>query len=454
MPQTTPETLLPEGLTHTTMTERIAGLVLEPRARGRWRLAFAVSAALALMFVVCLGIVFTIGVGLFGVNIPVAWGFPIVNTIWWIGIAHAGTLISAVLLLTRQPWRAPVARLAEAMALFAIVCAGIYAIVHLGRPQFMQFLIPYPNTMDLWPQWRSPLVWDFFAISTYFVFTLGFLYFSLLPDFATLRDRAQSRGLQIFYGVMALGWRGSALHWARYEQVNRVLAAVAAPIVVSVTGIISLDLAVSLVPGFHFTIFPPYFVAGALFSGFATVSFLAVVTRAMFGLKDLITRRHLDYLGRMMLLFALVVNYAYIQEVFTAWYSGDPYQRAVYINRWTGPYAPAWWAMFVCNSLLVQLLWFRRVRRSPAMLLALAITGNIGMWLERFQIVFTSTYASYMPSTWGLSGPTLWDLLVALGSLGLFAFLLLAFVRLAPVVSMHDMRVSIHHAVHKEKSGD
>ncbi|MBB3060500.1 NrfD/PsrC family molybdoenzyme membrane anchor subunit [Microbulbifer rhizosphaerae] len=454
MPQTTPETLLPEGLTHTTMTERIAGLVLEPRARGRWRLAFAVSAALALMFVVCLGTVFTVGVGLFGVNIPVAWGFPIVNTIWWIGIAHAGTLISAVLLLTRQPWRAPVARLAEAMALFAIVCAGIYAIVHLGRPQFMQFLIPYPNTMDLWPQWRSPLVWDFFAISTYFVFTLGFLYFSLLPDFATLRDRAHSRGLQIFYGVMALGWRGSALHWARYEQVNRVLAAVAAPIVVSVTGIISLDLAVSLVPGFHFTIFPPYFVAGALFSGFATVSFLAVVTRAMFGLKDLITRRHLDYLGRMMLLFALVVNYAYIQEVFTAWYSGDPYQRAVYINRWTGPYAPAWWAMFVCNSLLVQLLWFRRVRRSPAMLLALAITSNIGMWLERFQIVFTSTYASYMPSAWGLSGPTLWDLLVALGSLGLFAFLLLAFVRLAPVVSMHDMRVSIYRAVHKEKSGD
>ncbi|WP_308364943.1 MULTISPECIES: NrfD/PsrC family molybdoenzyme membrane anchor subunit [unclassified Microbulbifer] len=454
MPQTTPETLLPEGLTHTTMTERIAGLVLEPRARGRWRLAFAVSAALALMFVVCLGVVFTVGVGLFGVNIPVAWGFPIVNTIWWIGIAHAGTLISAVLLLTRQPWRAPVARLAEAMALFAIICAGIYAIVHLGRPQFMQFLIPYPNTMDLWPQWRSPLVWDFFAISTYFVFTLGFLYFSLLPDFATLRDRAHSRGLQIFYGVMALGWRGSALHWARYEQVNRVLAAVAAPIVVSVTGIISLDLAVSLVPGFHFTIFPPYFVAGALFSGFATVSFLAVVTRAMFGLKDLITRRHLDYLGRMMLLFALVVNYAYIQEVFTAWYSGDPYQRAVYINRWTGPYAPAWWAMFVCNSLLVQLLWFRQVRRSPAMLLALAITSNIGMWLERLQIVFTSTYASYMPSTWGLSGPTLWDLLVALGSLGLFAFLLLAFVRLAPVVSMHDMRVSIYRAVHKEKSGD
>ncbi|WP_250461807.1 NrfD/PsrC family molybdoenzyme membrane anchor subunit [Microbulbifer litoralis] len=444
MSQNTTEKLLPEELTHGNMTERIAGLVLAPRARTRWRLAFAVAGALALLFAFCLAMVFSNGVGLFGINIPVAWGFPIVNTIWWIGIAHAGTLISAVLLLTRQPWRAPVARLAEAMAMFAIVCAGIYAIAHLGRPQLMHFLLPYPNTQDLWPQWRSPLVWDFFAIATYFVFTLGFLFFSLLPDFATLRDRARSRSLQIFYGLLALGWRNSALHWARYEQVNGVLAAVAAPIVVSVTGIISLDLAVSIVPGFHFTIFPPYFVAGALFSGFATVALLAVITRAMFGLRDLITRRHLDYLGRMMLLFALVVNYSYIQEIFTAWYSGDLYQRAVYIDRWTGPYAPAWWSMFVCNVLLVQLLWFRAVRRSPAAIFALAITSNIGMWLERYQILFTSVHASFIPATWGTALPTAWDALLALGSLGVFAFFLLAFVRLAPVISMHDMRSAIH----------
>jgi len=444
MPQARPENLLPEGLTHGAMTERIAGLVLATRARGRWRLAFALAGALALLFFFCLSTVFSTGVGLFGINIPVAWGFPIVNTIWWIGIAHAGTLISAVLLLTRQPWRAPVARLAEAMAMFAIVCAGIYAIAHLGRPQFMHYLLPYPNTMGMWPQWRSPLVWDFFAISTYFLFTLGFLYFSLLPDFATLRDRAQARGLQIFYGLLALGWRNSALHWARYEQVNGVLAAVAAPIVVSVTGIISLDLAVSLVPGFHYTIFPPYFVAGALFSGFATVSLLAVITRRFFHLEDLITRRHLDYLGRMMLLFALVVNYAYIQEIFTGWYSGDLYQRAVYLHRWTGPYAPAWWGMFLCNVLLVQLLWFKRVRRSPGALFALAITSNIGMWLERYQILFTSLDASFIPATWGTAIPTAWDILLALGSLGLFAFFLLAFVRLAPVVSMHDMRVAIY----------
>ncbi|MCW8127710.1 NrfD/PsrC family molybdoenzyme membrane anchor subunit [Microbulbifer halophilus] len=444
MSQDTAEKLLPEGLTHGNMTGRIADLVLANRARRRWWLAFAVSGVLALLFVFCLVAVFSTGVGLFGINIPVAWGFPIVNTIWWIGIAHAGTLISAVLLLTRQPWRAPVARLAEAMAMFAIVCAGIYAIAHLGRPQLMHYLLPYPNTQDLWPQWRSPLVWDFFAISTYFIFTLGFLFFSLLPDFATLRDRARSRALQIFYGLLALGWRNSAQHWARYEQVNRVLAAVAAPIVVSVTGIISLDLAVSIVPGFHFTIFPPYFVAGALFSGFATVALLAVITRAMFGLRDLITRRHLDYLGRMMLLFALIVNYAYIQEIFTAWYSGDLYQRAVTIDRWTGPYAPAWWGMFVCNVLLVQLLWFKSVRRSSAAIFTLAITSNIGMWLERYQILFTSMHASFIPATWDTVTPTAWDGLLALGSLGLFVFFLLAFVRLAPVISMHDMRSAIY----------
>ncbi|SDK36502.1 NrfD/PsrC family molybdoenzyme membrane anchor subunit [Microbulbifer yueqingensis] len=445
------ENLLPADLTHASMTERIAGLVLAPRSRGRWLLAFLVSAVLALLFVLCLVIVFATGVGLFGINIPVAWGFPIVNTIWWIGIAHAGTLISAVLLLTRQPWRAPVARLAEAMAMFAIVCAGFYAIVHLGRPQLMHFLLPYPNTMGLWPQWRSPLVWDFFAISTYFVFTLGFLYFSLLPDFATLRDRARSRWQQIFYGVLALGWRNSALHWARYEQANGVLAAVAAPIVVSVTGIISLDLAVSLVPGFHFPIFPPYFVAGALFSGFATVALLAVVTRSFYGLQDLITRRHLDYLGRMMLLFGLIVNYSYSQEIFTAWYSGDIYMRAVYLDRWTGPYAPAWWAMIFCNVVLLQFLWFRRVRRSPWALFALAITSNVGMWLERYQILFTSTHADFIPANWRTPLPTVWDGLLALASLGLFAFFLLAFVRLAPVVSMHDMRSAIHRREEQRK---
>lgn len=437
------DALIP-AMTHRSLTERIAGLILDRKAPVSWWIAFVISATLALMLLVVLWVVFTTGVGLFGINIPVAWGFPIVNTIWWIGIAHAGTLISAVLLLTRQRWRASINRLAEGMAMFAIACAGLYPMIHLGRPWFFYYLLPYPDTMDLWPQWRSPLVWDFFAISTYLIYTSSFLYLSLLPDFATLRDKAKNRFAQYAYAILALGWRNSALHWARYEKANQVMAAVAAPIVVSVTGIISLDLAVAIVPGFHFTIFPPYFVAGALFSGFSTVALLAVVMRAMFGLKNLITRSHLDYLGRMMLVFALVVDYAYSQEIFTAFYSGDPNYFNVYYDRWTGPYAPIWWSMIFCNVVLVQLLWFKRIRRSPLALLCLAITSNIGMWLERFQIVFTSTHADFMPSAWDTAWPTTWDWLVYVGTLGLFVFLLMVFVRVAPLVSIHDMRLEIH----------
>lgn len=438
------EPLIPEALTHTAISDQISDIVLEQRSPVAWKLAFIVSAALTLLLVASLSVVFTTGVGLFGINIPVAWGFPIVNTIWWIGIAHAGTLISAVLLLTRQRWRASINRLAEGMAMFAIACAGLYPLIHLGRPWLAYYLMPYPDTMGLWPQWRSPLVWDFFAIGTYLIFTTCFLYLSVLPDFATLRDRAKTKSAQIIYGVLALGWRNSAIHWARYERANLVLAAVAAPVVVSVTGIISLDLAVSIVPGFHFTIFPPYFVAGALYSGFSTVALLAVIMRSLFGLKSLITRRHLDYLGRMMLVFVLVVNYAYTQEMFTAWYSGDEFYRMVYIDRWTGPYAPVWWSMLFCNAVLAQLLWFKRIRRNPLAIFTLAVIGNIGMWLERFQILFTSTHADYMPSAWGTIWPTSWDWVVFAGSLGLFVFLLLIFVRVAPLVSMHDMRAEIH----------
>jgi len=436
--------IIPETLTHAAVSDRISGIVLEQPSPVAWKLAFFVSAVLVFMLLAALTVVFTTGVGLFGINIPVAWGFPIVNTIWWIGIAHAGTLISAVLLLTRQHWRASINRLAEAMAMFAIVCAGIYPLLHLGRPWLAYYLLPYPDTMDLWPQWRSPLVWDFFAISTYLIYTMSFLYLSLLPDFATIRDHAKTRFSQLFYGVLALGWRNSAIHWARYEKANLVMAAVAAPIVVSVTGIISLDLAVSIVPGFHFTIFPPYFVAGALFSGFSTVALLAVIMRSLFGLKALITRQHLDYLGRMMLVFALVVDYAYTQEMFTAWYSGDTFYRTVYLDRWTGPYAPVWWSMILCNVVLVQLLWFKRIRREPLAIFGLAITSNIGMWLERFQIVFTSTHADFMPSAWDTVWPTSWDWLVYAGTLGLFTLLILLFVRVAPLVSMHDMRAEIH----------
>ncbi|MFC3283523.1 NrfD/PsrC family molybdoenzyme membrane anchor subunit [Litchfieldella rifensis] len=437
-----PDALIPADLTHATLTQRISALVLEQRSPLGWWIAVLVCAGLTLVFVLSLSVLFSVGIGIFGINIPVAWGMPILNTIWWIGIAHAGTLISAVLLLTRQPWRAAINRFAEAMAMFAIICAGLYPIIHLGRPEFFYYLLPYPDTMDLWPQWRSPLVWDFFAIATYLIFTASFLYMSLLPDLASLRDRARGRRAY-FYGVLALGWRGSATHWARYERATTILAALATPIVVTVTGIISLDLAVSIVPGYHFTIFPPYFVAGALFSGFSTVALLAVALRSLFKLHDLVTLTHLDYLGRMMLLFALIVSYAYIQEIFVAFYSGEDYYRTVHFDRWTGPYAPAWWSMIVCNVVLTQLLWFRRIRRSPAIMLCLALTSNLGMWLERFQIVFTSTHADYMPSNWDTIWPTAWDWATYFGSLGLFGLLLLIFVKLMPLISIHDMRTLI-----------
>lgn len=436
--------LVPSGLTHGALTDRITRLVLESPAPVSWRVAGVLAAVLTVVFLAGLTWLLRVGVGIFGLDIPVAWGFPIVNTIWWIGIAHAGTLISAVLLLTRQPWRASINRISEAMAMFAIVCAGLYPIIHLGRPWLFYYLLPYPNTMNLWPQWRSPLVWDFFAIATYLIFTACFLFMSLLPDLATLRDRAHTRAARLAYGVLALGWRNSTAHWARHERATRVLAALAAPIVVSVTGIISLDLAVSIVPGFHFTIFPPYFVAGALFSGFATVAILAVVLRAMFGLGDLVTKRHLDYIGRMMLAFALVVDYAYVQEIFMSWYSGSEFYRHIYIDRWTGPYAPVWWGMFTCNVVLVQLLWLGRVRTSAPLLLGLGITSNLGMWLERFQIVFTSTHADYMPSAWDTVWPTGWDWLMFAGSLGLFTLLILVCVRLTPPISLHDMRALVH----------
>ena len=438
-----PQPLLPRGLTHARLTRRISDLVLHQRSPLGWWIATIICALLTLMLMVSLSVLFTQGIGIFGLNIPVAWGLAIVNTIWWIGIAHAGTLISAVLLLTHQPWRASINRIAEAMAMFAIVCAGMYPIIHLGRPQFFYYILPYPDTMGLWPQWRSPLVWDFFAITMYLVFTSLFLFMSLLPDLATLRDRATHRFQQYFYAILALGWRGSATHWARYEKATLILAAVATPIVATVTGIISLDLSVSIVPGYHFTIFPPYFVCGALFSGFSTVALLAVLLRSLFGLRDLVTDIHLDYLGRMMLLFGLTVTYAYTQEMFTAWYSGEDYYRYVYIDRWTGPYAPIWWSMIFCNAVLIQLLWFKRVRRSGVAMLCLALTSNLGMWLERFQIVFTSTHADYMPANWNVNWPTAWDWATFAGSLGLFGFLLLLFVRIMPLMSMHDMRALI-----------
>lgn len=439
------------------VTDRVTAIVLTRAMPRAWWYGVAFTGILALVFFATMVAVFGIGVGLFGINIPVAWGFPIINTIWWIGIAHAGTLISGVLLLTRQQWRAPVARFAEGMALFAVVMAGLFPLLHLGRPLFAYYVMPYPNTMDLWPQWRSPLVWDFFAIGTYVVFTLLFLYMSLLPDLGILRDRAvrlQLSGRKYFYGLLAMGWRNDARHWQRYQQANRILAGLSAPIVFAVTGTISLDLAVSIVPGYHFTIFPPYFVAGALFSGFATVVIIAAIVRSLFSLQDMVTALHLDKLGKMMLLFALIVDYSYSCEIFTAFYSGEQVYREVYFQRWFGPYAPAYWGMILCNVVIPQALWFPAVRRSWPLMVVIAVVADVGMWLERFVIVLSSTAHDYMPSAWRAVSPTMTDWLVLGGSIGSFFLLLLLFVRVMPSIAIHDMRKVLFELGTKDKRAD
>jgi Ni/Fe-hydrogenase subunit HybB-like protein len=380
------------------------------------------------------------GIGIWGVNIPVAWGFAIVNFVWWIGIGHAGTLISAILLLLRQGWRQSINRFAEAMTLFAVACAGLFPLLHLGRPWFAYWLIPYPSTMGVWPQFRSPLVWDVFAVSTYFTVSMLFWFVGLIPDLATLRDRSSRRLGRIVYGILAMGWRGSAIHWHRYEMAYLLLAGLATPLVVSVHTVVSFDFAISIVPGWHTTIFPPYFVAGAIYSGFAMVMVLAIPIRAVYGLEDFITMRHLQNMAKVMLATGLIVAYGYLMEHFMSWYSADKYERFLTINRWVGPYGPAYWALILFNICIPQALWFKRVRTNVIMLFLIAMSVNIGMWLERFVIVITSLHRDFMPSSWNMYYPTFWDWATFIGTIGLFLALLFLFIRFLPMISIFEMR--------------
>ncbi|MBP7148353.1 MAG: polysulfide reductase NrfD [Acidobacteria bacterium] len=380
------------------------------------------------------------GVGIWGLNVPVAWAFAITNFVWWIGIGHAGTLISAILLLLHQDWRTSINRFAEAMTLFAVACAGLFPVLHLGRPWYVYWIFPYPNTMGLWPQFRSPLVWDAFAVSTYATISLVFWYVGLLPDMAALRDGARGRAAQLFYGTLALGWRGSAFHWTRYETLYLLLAGLATPLVVSVHSVVSLDFAVALLPGWHSTIFPPYFVAGAIFSGFAMVLTLVIPLRRAYGLEGVITGRHLQNMALVMLTTGLIVAYGYMEEAFVAWYSADTYERYVQLNRMAGPYAPAYWALLACNVLAPQLLWSRRMRANTVVLFVVSLVVNVGMWLERFVIIVTSLHRDFLASSWGMFYPTRWDWAVLFGSLGLFLTLLYLFIRYLPVISIHEMR--------------
>jgi Ni/Fe-hydrogenase subunit HybB-like protein len=428
------------GYTYASVTDKISAIVLTGRTPRGWFIGFALSFALVMVLFYSIAYLLVAGVGIWGVNIPVAWGFAIINFVWWIGIGHAGTLISAVLLLLRQEWRTSINRFAEAMTLFAVACAGLYPLIHLGRPWLFYWLFPYPNTMGVWPQFRSPLVWDVFAVSTYATVSFLFWYVGLIPDLATLRDRARRPLSRIVYGILAMGWRGSARHWQRYQMAYLLLAGLATPLVVSVHSIVSFDFAISLLPGWHTTIFPPYFVAGAIYSGFAMVMTLAIPIRAIYGLEDFITMQHLKNMALIILATGLFVAYGYGMEGFMAWYSGNATEQYMILNRLSGPYAALYWALLLCNVLVPQVLWFGRVRSNVKALFVVALVVNVGMWLERFIIVVTSLHRDFLPSSWGMYYPTLWDWATYLGSIGLFLALLFLFLRFLPMISIFEMR--------------
>jgi len=439
--------VLKAGWGYASVSDKIANIVLHGHFGWRWWTAFGIASAGVTAMIGAITWLLVKGIGIWGVDMPVAWGYALGNFVWWIGIGHAGTFISAVLLLLRQKWRTSINRFAEAMTLFAASIAGLFPILHLGRPWFFYWLLPYPNVMNVWPQWRSPLVWDFFAISAYLLVSLMFWYVGLIPDLALLRDRAglaAQRGKQIAYGLLALGWRGEARHWARFETAYLLLAGLATPLVVSVHTIVSLDFSVGNTPGYHSTIFPPYFVAGALFSGFAMVLTLAIPLRAAFGLQDFITQKHLANAAKVLLATSWMVGYGYLSEIFTAFYSGDTFERYMTVNRWTGPYAPIYWSLIFCNIVAPQLLWFRRVRHTVWALFVLSLVINTGMWMERFLIVVSSLHRDFLPSSWGMFYPTFWDWLTLFGSICFFVWLFLLFVRVLPAISMAEMRELVH----------
>ena len=435
------------GHTLGSVTDKISSIVLTRKTPIGWWLGFLGAFAIVNVMMISLAYLLVKGTGIWGINIPVGWGFAIVNFVWWIGIGHAGTLISAILLLLKQSWRTSINRFAEAMTLFAVACAGIFPLIHTGRPWLaIYWLFPYPNTMNIWPQFRSPLIWDVFAVSTYATVSALFWFVGLIPDLATLRDRSQSRAGRVIYGMLAMGWRGSAAHWHRYETAYLLLAGLATPLVVSVHTVVSFDFSVAIVPGWHTTIFPPYFVAGAIYSGFAMVLTLAIPIRAIYGLQDFITLRHLENMAKVMLVTGLIVVYGYTIEMFTAWYSADKFETFVPLNRMTGPYAPFYWALILCNVVIPQLLWLRKVRRNTLGLFAIAIVVNIGMWLERFIIVVTSLHRDFLPSSWGMYSPTFWDWSTFVGTIGLFLALLFLFVRFLPMISIAEMRAILPEA--------
>jgi len=453
--------LLDPKLSFHDITEQVSRVSEDKAPRGWWILFMVALTALGI-FGGSVSWLLWEGPGVWGNNQPVAWAWDITNFVWWIGIGHAGTLISAILFLFRQKWRTSINRFAEAMTIFAVMCAGIFPGLHTGRPWFDYYMFPLPNQMTLWPNFKSPLIWDIFAVSTYFTVSAIFWYVGLIPDLATLRDRSKvgpgrfGKVRKLVYGFFALGWRGSNRHWQHYERAYLILAALSTPLVLSVHSVVSFDFATSVMPGWHTTIFPPYFVAGAVFSGFALVETLMIITRVVFKMEAIITMKHLELMNKIMLATGSLVGYAYSMEFFIAWYSGNEFERFVFINRATGPYWWAYWAMVSCNVISPQLFWFKRLRTSIPVMFVITIFINIGMWFERFVIIVTSLHRDFLPSSWGYFSPTIWDIGLFIGSLGLFSTCFLLFLRWLPMIAISEVKGTLaqadpHHGAHESE---
>ncbi len=442
------------------VTDKISDLTLKKRTPFGWFIGFGIAFLVAQLLLMTVTLLFAKGVAIWGNNQPVGWAFPIINFVWWIGIGHAGTLISAILLLLNQKWRTSINRFAEAMTLFAVACAGMFPILHTGRPWLAFWMLPYPNTMGMWQNFRSPLMWDVFAVTTYATVSLLFWYVGLIPDIATLRDRAKNKFFKKIYGLFSWGWRGSARHWHRYEIAYLLLAGLSTPLVLSVHSIVSLDFSVAQLPGWHATIFPPYFVAGAIFAGFAMVLILCIPLRVWYNMKDLITDKHLIYMGKIMLATGMIVCYGYAMEAFFAWYSGAKFETFMMYNRmFGGPYWWSYWLLILCNGISIQFLWFKRFRENAFWLFIIAVIVSIGMWLERFVIIVTSLHRDFLPGSWGMFSPTIFDWTMYLGTIGFFFALIFLFVRLLPVISIFEVRTLLpeaevdHHGHEHEHSG-
>ncbi len=428
------------GLTMASMTDRICAITLRDRAFVWWWIAFVPCMALTLLLVISIFYLFYAGIGIWGVSWPVAWGFAILSYVWWIAIASGGTIISALFFLMRVEWRTSINRIAESMMLFGAAAAGVYPILHLGRPWFAYWLFFYPNTMTLWPQFRSPLLWDFWALYTYVLTSVLFWYFGLVPDLASVRDRATSRVKQVVYGFLACGFRGSSRQWKHLHATYGVMAAIMAPVVVSIHSIVGLDFAGGATVGWHSTEFPPFFVFGALLSGFAIVLLLVIPLRRLLRLEDMITGRHFNVLCKLLLTSSLCMAYAYIMDVFTTYYGGDRAERVMFTERVFGYYMPVYWGTILFNVLLPQLLWFARLRLNQIVLVLICLGVVVGMWLERYEIVVTSLHRPHLPSSWGLFHGTFWDWATLLGTVGMFLSGILLAVRYVPIISMHEMR--------------